>query len=64
MTIIIGNNLSKEITRLARKKGVSRGEYARDALKRYLGVIRFRELQAKTTRFLEARGIRVDDVAL
>ncbi|OGA67639.1 MAG: CopG family transcriptional regulator [Betaproteobacteria bacterium RIFCSPLOWO2_12_FULL_68_20] len=61
LTFRLDARLARDLRRLARRSGRSEAEIARDALKRYVMVVRFRELRAKILPFAEAQGLLTDE---
>ena len=61
LTIRLDPKLEKALDRIARRTGRTKSEIARDALKRQVGVARFRELRSKILPFAEAQGLLTDE---
>lgn len=61
LTIRLDEELERALDRLARSTGRSKSELAREALKRHLAVVRFRELRRRTLPFAEAQGLLTDE---
>jgi predicted transcriptional regulator len=60
LTIRLDAKLEEELDRIARQSGRTKGEIAREALRRHVVVTRFRELRRRTLPFAEARGLVTD----
>lgn len=61
LTIRLDPKLDKALARIAKRTGRTKSEIARDALKRQVAVVRFRELRAKVLPFAEAQGLVTDE---
>ena len=61
LKIRLSNKLARAFTRIARQTGRRKSAVARDLLKRHVGAVRFRELQAMTRPFAEAQGLLDDE---
>jgi predicted transcriptional regulator len=61
LTIRLDPKLDKELGRIARRTGRTKSEFARDALRRQLAILRFREVRAKVLPYAEAQGFLTDE---
>lgn len=61
LTIRLDPKLDRELGRIAKRTGRTKSEFARDALRRQLAVVRFREVRAKILPYAEARGLFTDE---
>jgi predicted transcriptional regulator len=61
LTIRLDPKLEKALERIARTSGRSKSEIAREALRRQVAVVRFRELRKKVLPFAEAQGLVTDE---
>lgn len=61
LTIRLDPKLDKELGRLAKRTGRTKSEFARDALRRQLATVRFREVRAKILPYAEAQGFFTDE---
>ena len=61
LTIRLDPKLEKALDRIAKISGRSKSEIAREALRRQVAVVRFRELRKKTLPFAEAQGLVTDE---
>jgi predicted transcriptional regulator len=61
LTIRLDPKLDKALERIAKSSGRTKSEIAREALRRQIAVVRFRELRKKTLPFAEAQGLVTDE---
>ncbi len=61
LTIRLGSDLNKLLTKVARQSGKNRSEIAREALRRQLGISQFESLRRRMMPFAEARGYLADE---
>ncbi len=61
LTIRLDPKLEKALEQIAKGSGRSKSEIAREALRRQVAVIRFRELRRKVLPFAEAQGLVSDE---
>lgn len=61
VTIRLDPQLHRALNRLAQRTGRSKSEIARAALRRYVTLVRFRELRANVLPFAEAQGLLTDE---
>jgi len=61
LTIRLDPKLDKALDRIARSSGRTKSEIAREALRRQVAVVRFRELRKKALPFSEAQGLLTDE---
>jgi predicted transcriptional regulator len=61
LTIRLDPKLEKALDRIAKRTGRTKSEIAREALRRQVAVVRFRELRTKTLPFAEAQGLITDE---
>lgn len=61
MTIRISDDLRRELKNLCRQHGRSQSEVAREAVRRYVTLERFRTLRKKVVPLAEAQGILTDE---
>jgi predicted transcriptional regulator len=60
-TIRLDPKLDKALERIAKSTGRTKREVVREALRRRVAVVRFRELREKTLPFVEAQGLLTDE---
>jgi predicted transcriptional regulator len=61
LTIRLDPKLEKALERVARSTGRTKGEIAREALRRQVAVARLREFRRNTLPFAEAQGLLTDE---
>ena len=61
LTLRLSERLSAELTKIGKKRGLSKSDIAREALERYLNVQRFRDSRAILVPEAEKRGIYTDE---
>jgi predicted transcriptional regulator len=61
VTIRIDTDLKRQLNKLCKQTGRSQSEIVRDALKRQLAIIRFRQMRRKILPLAEARGYITDE---
>ncbi len=61
LTIRLDTKLEKALDRIAKTSGRTKSEIAREALRRQVAIVRFRELRRKTLPFAEAQGLVTDE---
>ncbi len=61
LTIRIPEELRRELDRLSHEKGQPVSDLARDSLRRYVALERFRQLRKKTVPLAEAQGFLTDE---
>ncbi len=60
ITIRIPDNLKKELDAIIKNDNISKSDFIREALKRYLSIKKFRQLRKKILPFAEASGFLND----
>ncbi len=61
VTIRLDPKLQRELARLSRQLGRSRGEVIRDALRRQLALVKFEQIRRGLLPLAEAKGIITDE---
>jgi predicted transcriptional regulator len=61
LTIRLDSKLEKALDRVAKSTGRTKSEIVREALRRQVAVVRFRELRKKALPFAEAQGLVTDE---
>jgi len=61
LTIDLDEELDRRLEQAARNSGKSRGEIARDALRRQLALMRFEQVRQRVMPFAEAAGFLTDE---
>ena len=61
LTLRLDPKLEKALDQVAKRTGRTKSEIAREALRREVAVLRFRELRRRTLPFAEAQGLVSDD---
>ena len=61
LTLRIPDDLDRELDRETTGSGLSKSDLAREALQRYLRVVRFRRLRSKLVPRAQAQGINTDE---
>lgn len=61
LTIRLDDKLDAELREVVARIGKSRGDFARDALRRQVALARFEELRRRVAPFAEARGWLTDE---
>ena len=61
LTIRLSKALDELLTKAARRSGKSRGEVAREAIRRHLQISQFESLRRRMMPFAEARGYLTDE---
>ena len=61
LTIRLDKDLACLLARLAKKLGRTRSDLARDAIRRQLAMLQFKELRGRVLPFAEARGYLTDE---
>jgi predicted transcriptional regulator len=61
LTIRLDPKLAKALERIAKSSGRTKSEIAREALRRWVGVTRFRELRKKTLPVADAQRLVTDE---
>jgi predicted transcriptional regulator len=61
LTIDLDEELDRRLEQAARNYGKSRGEIARDALRRQLALMRFEQVRERVMPFAEAAGFLTDE---
>jgi len=61
LTLRLDPKLEKALEQIAKRTGRTKSEIAREALKRQIAIVRFRELRKKALPFAEAQGLVTDE---
>jgi len=61
LTIILDQRLDKALERAAKQTRKTKTAFARDAIRRHIAVMRFRELRLKILPSAEAQGLLTDE---
>ena len=61
LTIRLDPELDKQVTRAAKRIGVSRSEIVREAVRRQLSLVQFQDLRRRIMPLAEARGYLTDE---
>lgn len=61
LTIRLDAKLRSDLERIAKQTGRAKAAIARDAIRRHIAVMRFRELRLRILPFAEAQGLLTDE---
>ena len=61
LTLRVPDDLDRALERQSAAQGVSKSDFAREALRRYLRVAEFRQLRTRLVARAQANGIHTDD---
>lgn len=61
LTIRLDSKLDRELARLVKRAGMTKSEFARDALRKQVAIARFRAARAKILPLAEAQGLLTDE---
>ena len=61
LTIRLDPELDKQVTRAAKRTGLSRSEIVREAVRRQLSLVQFQDLRRRIMPLAEARGYLTDE---
>ena len=61
LTLRLDPKLEKALEQIAKRTGRTKSEIAREALRRQIAIVRFRELRKKALPFAEAQGLVTDE---
>jgi predicted transcriptional regulator len=61
ITVRLDPELDRQVTRVAKRTGLSRSEIVRDAVRRQLALVQFQDLRHRIMPLAEARGYLTDE---
>ncbi len=61
LTIRLDPDLDRQVTKAAKRAGLSRSEIVRDAVRRQLSLVQFQDLRRRIMPLAEARGYLTDE---